>query len=88
MVPQGMDVLLRLTVAVLRGFQSSVRVHMLPCGSQGHLSISRALQLCNFNEYMLVSEALESISIGSEKLRFEKWINHLLFSQSRFLSSC
>jgi len=71
MVPEGVDVLLPLTVAVLRGFQYLVCVHMLPCGSQGHLAINCALQLCNFLEYVLVSGALESISIGSEKVHFD-----------------
>lgn len=49
MVPQGVDVLLPLAVAVLRGLQHFVCVHMLPCGSQGHLTINCALQLCNFH---------------------------------------
>lgn len=86
MVPQGMNVHLPLTVGVLRDY--FVHALMVPCGSQGHLAIICALQLCNFHEYVLVLEALECVSIGSEMLHLEKWIYLLLVLQSRFPSSC
>lgn len=38
------------------------------------------LQSCNFSDYVLVSAALESFSIGSEKMHFEQWLQNLLFS--------